>query len=383
MIERHGVQFENLDAQDGRATLLFPLDNFNFSENGVTSLMGTIAGDILGQGNIGKIVVDDIDLPQSLFTPAILPGPQIGIEGIRSLTALSNRPIFAFTAKPRLGLDPQRFAELCGLAARGGADIVEDDERLIDLGDCPLFKRTEAVLNELERVSDGQVLYSPNLTGRPDRIVQRVEQLLQQFGNKIKMLKVDALPASFSGLMAVRQRLEGRAVAITSYPAMEVLYQLLSRKLILKMARFCGADIIYGGTPALPSGGAGRYNLAHIMDIYDRHRALRGNLPNVKTVLPTVTTSIHPGNIGSLCFLLGEDIGIFVGGAVVGHPRGVEAGAKLVRRAIDEASRENYDIAKWVGDEAKVLDSKGWMAVNPKDFEDPLVLGMSRLFRAL
>jgi ribulose 1,5-bisphosphate carboxylase large subunit-like protein len=164
---------------------------------------------------------------------------------------------------------------------------------------------------------------------------------------------------------------------------MEVLYQLLSRKLILKMARFCGVDIIYGGTPVLPSGGAGRYNLAHIMDIYDRHRVLRGNLPHVNASLPTVTTSIHPGNIGSLYFLLGEDIGIFVGGAIVAHPKGIEAGAKLVRKAIDEAVRENFDVIQWIGSEGDVLDSRGWKAVNPKDFQDPLLLGMSRLFRAL
>ena len=104
----------------------------------------------------------------------------------------------------------------------------------------------------------------------------------------------------------------------------------------------------------------------------------------IKSALPTVTTSLHPGNIGGLCFLLGKDIGIFVGGAVVGHPNGLEAGAKLVRKSIEEATKENYDASEWLtGEEKKFLDKLGWRHVKRADLENPRVLAMSRLFRAL
>ena len=55
----------------------------------------------------------------------------------------------------------------------------------------------------------------------------------------------------------------------------------------------------------------------------------------IKPVFPVTSGGLHAGIIPRLIKLLGKDIIIQVGGGVLGHPSGAEAGARSVRQSID------------------------------------------------
>ncbi|GAG78011.1 unnamed protein product, partial [marine sediment metagenome] len=157
-----------------------------------------------------------------------------------------NRPILAYTVKPRMGLTITDFGKLYTEAAKAKIDIVEDDERLIDPSYCRFENRVETLM-ELQESYDS--IYSANITGSLENARKRLDFAAEK---GIQMVKLDVLVSGFETLrqiaLHIRDNYDSK-IAITVYPDAYHAYRKLSRKFILKMARLCGADIIYAGSP--------------------------------------------------------------------------------------------------------------------------------------
>lgn len=391
---RYGVKVDvnSVDAEQGKVTLLFPAENFDFKYNGLPLLLGTVAGDIIGHRAVTGIVVEDIEFPSELLKQdspkRAFEGPNCGITGSRSVVGVSDRPIFAFTVKPRLGLRPDEHAALCYEAAKGGADIVEDDERLGDPEYCQIRNRMRAVLTRLNSdVETKRVIYSVNLTGRSDKVGELFTVLLGEFGDGLRMVKFDVLPGSFSGLQALSEaiRASGKQIPITVYPAMEYVYRTFRRALLLKLSRYCGADIIYAGTPAITKT-TGRHAVARLDEVLQHHRVLKEKPGLLRSCMPTVTTSLHPGHIHALYYLLGgTDFAYFIGGAISAHPKGVREGARLVRKTIEHAASGADDDLCFDRKDQKVMKERDWRFLSFREicFENPGVSAMVEQFKRL
>lgn len=129
----HGARLVSIHTPTGMVKIAFPVKNFDPKYGGIPFLLNTVAGDILGTLDTSVRLLE-LDLPQE-FT-SFFPGPNLGIEGLRRRTGVEKRPLLAFSAKPRLGLDNETFATLCREAFEGdrtgvGVDICEDDTRLL------------------------------------------------------------------------------------------------------------------------------------------------------------------------------------------------------------------------------------------------------------
>jgi 2,3-diketo-5-methylthiopentyl-1-phosphate enolase len=362
----HTVEASNGNSDAGTVTLSFPESNFDMSYNGLPHLLGTVAGDILSlcEARGAYPEIEDIHLPSSLAEQ--LPGPNLGIDRLRQLIRVADRPLLAFTAKPRLGLTNREFATLCAEASLGGADIVEDDERLGNQAASPLLERISAVREVFGRVG-ASALYSVNITGREDRIVEMAERAVAAGA---QMLKIDVPPVSFAGLQAVAEHLASKKIIapITVYPGFLYMYRSLSRKVVLKLIRLCGGDIVYAGTPSF-GGEIGRHDVVRsLRKAQENHNALKGDLESVqrRQSLPTVSTSIHPGNAGILYRTLGRDIAYFVGGAIAGWPDGPREGAAAMLKAIRSAVQKE-DMPAFDAKERRHLDDAGWHVIGFAD----------------
>ena len=346
----YGVELVSQDPKKGTARLRFPVDNFDFSFGGIPHLLGTIAGDILGYPEIATAKVERLELPSNVLSH--FRGPGCGIHGVRKLLGgTDGRPLIAFTVKPRLGLRPEDYAAWCVEAAKGGADIVEDDERLVSPEYCRIDKRVEAVLSAFTKNKIRKTVYSVNITGNHWKTLEKAEQLRNK---GIKMFKLDVLPAGFSTLQALSNQLKGQNVPITVYPGMGFLFNAISSSILRYLTRLSGGDIVYAGTPSL-GGELGRHdvNWGGVHESVEKTKivwnVLRGKLERIRPSMPTVSTNVHPGNIGLIYyivkneeFLEPNDFAFFVGGGIAFHPKGPKYGVEMCRCALDLAMNGKF-----------------------------------------
>jgi 2,3-diketo-5-methylthiopentyl-1-phosphate enolase len=174
-------------------------------------------------------------------------------------------------------------------------------------------------------------LYSVNLTGRADLVVERAKKSLDQGANA---LKIDVLAAGFPALQAlaeyVRKDHAGQ-VPIFVYPAMYKVYEQIDRRVLLQLSRLAGADIIYAGTPEVGTVDV----IERAVTLRQYHYALMKDIPSLKSTMPSVAGGLHPGKVEFVKMAVGHnDFAYFIGGGIAGHQEGVKSGASLFAKAI-------------------------------------------------
>ena len=337
---RAGVRYGTTDheQQTGTVQVRIPASNIDWSYNSIPGLLSTIAGSVLGSSYFRGARITRVELPSSV--EAQFYGPRLGIDGIRRICKVTDRPLLAFTVKPRLGLTPSEFARVCVEVASGGIDIVEDDERQSNQAWSDVVTRARVTLDALAKTN---AVYSANITGRADQIVAMAEELIE---SGVKLLKIDVLPAGFSALQAVSEHLHRKNldVGITVFPAMNAVYDRVGRGLILQLARLCGADVIYAGIPAFEGKGTPRIqDEVGFSTAASNHEILKTPKQFQRTVLPTVSTGINPMNVGAYTQLLGKNVGFFVGAGIAANPLGLREGARLMLRALEKATEDRAE----------------------------------------
>jgi 2,3-diketo-5-methylthiopentyl-1-phosphate enolase len=305
----------------------YPAGNINgqFPE-----LLTTLYGNI---SMIGKIKLLDVFFPPS-FLEAFR-GPKFGVEGIREILGVKERPLLCGMYKPCVGALPKVLGSMAYEMARGGVDVIKDDELLADPDFCPVSARveeSEKALARLRKETGIKALYTVNVTDRPDKMRKKARE---------------AVAAGVSGIMvnlftvgyaAAQELAEDPAikVPIMGHPAFAGTFfqspdQGLASHLVLgKLARLAGVDMIiypspYGKVPLL------------------RERAIRiaqeltAPLKGLRRVFPGPAAGMHPGTVARSISDFGLDLLIGAGGGIHGHPGGPVAGGKAFHQAIEAA----------------------------------------------
>ena len=117
-----------------------------------------------------------IEPPASLCRA--LGGPRFGIEGLRKAACVEARALTCTAVKP-MGLSPDALAGRLRIFARGGLDVVKDDQGLADHAFCPFEARVRACLEAVEEVAQEtgrRTLYAPNLIGAPDTLLRALKR---------------------------------------------------------------------------------------------------------------------------------------------------------------------------------------------------------------
>ncbi len=340
--------------------------------------ISTIAGDIVLNPLIGQIQVDDFNFnDESLFE--CFPGPNIGIKGLydnllsKTLKG-DKRPILAFTVKPRMGLSINDFKNLYEAAASVNIDIIEDDERLIDPSYCRFKERVDC-LSEIQESFDS--VYSVNITGSFEVARDRLDYAV---GKGIKMIKLDVLVTGFETLrkiaLHIRDNYESK-IAITSYPDAYRAYRNLSRKFILKMARLCGVDIIYAGSPNWAryeqEGGKMRDSLD---PIFSTHKILSKEFTRaryIKRTLPTITNDQHPSRMELITIFFRKffdnhyQYGFFVGGGISDFPGTINEAVSTCLKCIIHATKSNLEKYKNYKLDQNNFNRKKWNLIDVEE----------------
>jgi ribulose-bisphosphate carboxylase large chain len=328
-VEELAARVFSIEGNDIR--IAYPVDLFE--PGNFPNISSSVAGNVFGLRALKNLRLNDIVLPGKIV--GSFKGPKYGIEGIRSLLKIHDRPLVGTIIKPKLGLKTTDHAEVAYEAWVGGCDIVKDDENLSSQSFNPFEDRLRKTLesrNRAERETGEKKVYMVNITAETVEMLKRAELVAKNGGEYVM---VDILTCGFAALQTLRDRnfdlvihahRAGHA-AFTRNPKHGIAMQVIA-----KVARTIGVDQLHVGTVV------GKMSETR-EEVAENLRALREKLNHLKPVLPVASGGLHPGLVPALIDFFGNDFVIQAGGGIHGHRDGTVAGAKAMRQAVDATLR--------------------------------------------
>jgi 2,3-diketo-5-methylthiopentyl-1-phosphate enolase len=317
----------------------FPI--VNIKGLGIPMLFTTVIGNISITHGL-KLV--DLAFPKAWLED--FKGPKFGIDGLRDLLKIPERPLLNNMVKPCTGHTADVAADLVYKAAVGGCDVVKDDELISDPSFNRLEERIVKVMEAVDKADSEKgekTLYTINITTKfPDMF---------EYADKMIELGANALMLNYltTGFEALRQIAEDPSIKVPILGHMDfggtyfggLWTGMTSMLTFAKLPRICGADTVVIPAP---------YGKAEFLDErYEQNlKALRFPLQHIKPTLPMPSGGITPGMVEKCMKEAGNDILIGSGGGIHSHPDGPISGAKAFRQAIDAvmAGKDVRKVAK-------------------------------------
>jgi ribulose 1,5-bisphosphate carboxylase large subunit-like protein len=215
-----------VSADDGRAVLEFPQENWGADVSLLVAAL--LAGEWADLAAIRRCRLVAADWPPGLFRGPAFDTPAGVLVGA--------------IVKPSLGLSPREVGEVAAALARGGADLVKDDELLGDPDWCPLEERARAV------VAATDVRYMANVTGPVEGLRARAERAVELGAGAIM---VDAFAQGLDALRLLRDAELG--VPLLAHRAGAAMWTRnqthgVAPTVVAELLRLLGADYVLCGS---------------------------------------------------------------------------------------------------------------------------------------
>ncbi|MBD7968095.1 2,3-diketo-5-methylthiopentyl-1-phosphate enolase [Paenibacillus gallinarum] len=322
---------ENAQAGEryGDVTIAYP--DINFSKD-IPALLVTVFGKISMDGKIKLMQLGVSDAFASHF-----PGPKFGIQGVRDLLGVPNRPLLMSIFKSVIGLNASELREQFLRQALGGVDLIKDDEILFENELTPIEKRVEVCIRAAEEASKEtgkKLLYATNLTGPTSRLHEQARKAIDAGANA---LLFNVLSYGYDVLHELSKDPE-ISVPIMAHPALAGAYYpspyhgISASVLLGQLMRLAGADLVLFPSPY------GSVTMPREENMGIKEQLLTSAL-SVKQSMPVPSAGIHPGLVPLILQDFGTDVIVNAGGGIHGHPMGTEAGGRAFVQAIEAAQQ--------------------------------------------
>ena len=333
--------------------IAYPTELFELGN--MPSILSGIAGNVFGMKAVEGLRLEDIDFSNKIRDS--FKGPKYGIEGVRKLLKIKNRPLIGTIVKPKVGLNSNEYAEYAYKAWKGGLDLVKSDENLTNQKFNQFeerFKKTIKMMEKVEKETGEKKLYVENVTAETKEMIRRA-RFIQDNGGNCAM--IDIIVSGWSAFQTLRN--ENLDLVIHCHRAGHGMFTEnqnhgMSMLAVAKIARLIGGDNLHiGGVFGKMKGKKDEVKIIEeeikkqIVRIPDIHKGLlKEEWGKIKPMFPVCSGGIHPGILSRLIKTMGKDIIIQAGGGVSAHPLGVEAGAKAMKQALD-ASLDGIDLKEY------------------------------------
>ncbi|WP_114165254.1 2,3-diketo-5-methylthiopentyl-1-phosphate enolase [Exiguobacterium sp. TNDT2] len=302
-----------------RFTIRYPLHNVSPE---FSSILTTTFGKLSLDDSIRLI---DLTLPETFASH--FKGAKFGVDGVRELLGVHDRPLVMSIFKGVIGRDLAFLEQQLRDQFAGGIDIVKDDEILYDNPLTPSLERARIGADVIQahfEATGKRVLYAITLSGPVFGLRDQALRLIDA-GATALLFNVYTY-----GLDALRELANDPdiRVPILAHPAFAgALTGSISHSLLLgKLPRLAGADLTLFPSPY--------GSLATPRDEAFAIRDLSAEPHWSKPILPVPSAGIHPGLVADIIRDFGTDVVINAGGGIHGHPDGAAAGARAFRQAI-------------------------------------------------
>lgn len=287
-------------------------------------------------GNVSyypRIRLTGLSMPDSLLS--MLPGPRAGIKGIRAQVDAFDRALLMTVLKPR-GSAPEVLADQALRFARGGGDLLKDDQNLVE---CDISKfRTRIrlcsdAIDKAAQFTGRKCLYLPHVAGSGAHLERQLE-LVADCG-----LPGVVICTWVMGLETASSAAHRHGLMWLAHPAMAGVFTestdrgISTAVLLGTLVRLAGADIsIFPGT-------GGRISSCHDDDQTATCRALTEPLGNFKATLPCTGGGKSLAQAPATARTIGPDCAILVGGDLLAQGENMESATRETVEALGSEAR--------------------------------------------
>ncbi len=299
---------------------------------GVPALLNLVFGNVSMMPGVRLV---DLSFPEHVL--AGFDGPRHGVAGVRALLGVHDRPLLATALKPR-GVPVDRLAEMAGAFARGGGDIVKDDQNLID--EFETFKdrvrRCADAVDDANQRTGRRCLYLPHVTGPLPALERRFEYVA-----RLGLPGVLAAPF-VAGFGVNRSLARDHDLVLMAHPTFAGGHFISRREgidhglLFGTLLRIAGADI-----SIFPNAG-GRFELTREDCAGIAHR-LGGPLGPMRPAWPCPAGGMNLAHLPRMCADYGHDAVLLIGGALIGHGDDLESSTRTFLDVIRTAAEERLE----------------------------------------
>lgn len=279
----------------------------------------------------GGVRLVDVRLPDSVL--AEMPGPRLGVLGLRAQLEVPSRPLVCAVLKP-LGLGAKELAGLAREFALGGVDVIKDDQSLGDHPFCPFEERVLRCADAISvatKETGKHCLYAPHVSGPWPQLLRRAT-MAQKAG---------------AGALLV-------CPGLTGYDAVGTLSRLADVSLpLLLHPDFLGShyisstsgidpSLLFGLFPRLAGGDISiypTYGLNYPISEADCRaiaRACRTTLGSHAPIFPTAAGRMNTSRIEEMRALYGPDVVFILGSDVRRDPQNIRTACERFLRMIEK-----------------------------------------------
>ena len=316
----------------GAARAMLSYDPAVVEAGGVPALINLVFGNVSMMPGVRLV---DLSFPDHVL--AGFEGPRHGVAGVRALVGVYGRPLLATALKPR-GVPVHRLVEMAGAFARGGGDIVKDDQNLIDEFEPfkDRVKRCARAVDDANQRTGRRCLYLPHVTGPLPALTRRFEYVA-----RLGLPGVLACPF-IAGLGTARSLARDHDLMLMAHPTFSGSHFVSQEHgiepglLFGTLLRIAGADIAI-----FPNAG-GRFGFTRddCTSIAARLRAPLGRLP---PAWPCPAGGMAFEQLPGMCADYGPDAVLLIGGALIGHGEDLETSTRSFLDVIRAASDERLE----------------------------------------
>lgn len=308
--------------------IAYPMGNFSTS---MSALMTILFGNISASGMIRLI---DVAFPKKFI--AQFQGPKFGVQGMRDVLGVPERPLLNAMIKPNIGWTPDEGADLFYKACKGGVDVIKDDELMLaDSAFCPLVERVTKFMAAEKRVFEEtgeHSLYAVNISDETAKVRDNAYRVLEA-GSNCLMVNVYTTGFDTLKMLADDPNINVPILAHVNFAGTMAAptYTGISAPLLVgKITRLAGGDFQINGHPF------GKFPVSYKM-FYRSFKFFTQPWWNIKPMMYACSGGTTQLAVEKIIKAVGTDVMLAAGGGVHGHPDGSEAGAKSMRQAIDAA----------------------------------------------
>src|SRR3989344_5501527 len=208
-------------SRDGNIVkVAYPLDLWE--KGNCPQLLSGIGGNIFGMKALDNLRLLDIHFPKSYLKS--FPGPKHGMQGIRKMMNVYNRPMLGAVPKPKIGFTDIEHAEIGFETWMGGFDFVKDDENLTSTSFNNFEKRVQLMSklrDKAEKLTGEKKSAYLNITAETEEMKRRAE-MLHDYGWDYCM--IDVVVAGTAATMTMRDYCADRGMAIHAHRAMRAAF---------------------------------------------------------------------------------------------------------------------------------------------------------------
>jgi ribulose-bisphosphate carboxylase large chain len=226
---------------------------------------------------------------------------------LRQITGVRDRALTSTALKP-IGLSLERLAQLCGLFADAGIDIIKDDHGLANQSFHPFAARVRAcqkAVREVNHKSGRQAIYVPNIIGTPATVLEQL-RFAQDEGVCAVMIAPMLLGLPFMAEIVANHAL----VPVIAHPSFGGATRIAPELLYGKLFPLYGAD----ATIFANFGGRFAYGKETCRKLADA--LTMPGVPGLISTLPMPAGGIKYRDVAEVLAFYGTEVILLIGGGL-------------------------------------------------------------------